>query len=126
MHVVAMIAAQSLMQPRELLSLGCIQTGPKPQFQNPNEQSNIGPACCAQRLTYSRELLSLGFIVSDSLDYSAREVRKAVQGLDGDPFAGVLVLQRDYGYSQVGARSQPSNRTLARGNTVSTAAFNDY
>ncbi len=56
---------------------------------------------CAQRLTYSRELLSLGFIVSDSLDYSAREVRKAVQALDGDPFAGVLVLQRDYGYSQV-------------------------
>ena len=57
--------------------------------------------CHAQRLTYPRELLSLGFIVSDSLDYSAREVRAAVKKLDGDPFASVLVLQRDYGYSQV-------------------------
>ena len=45
--------------------------------------------------------MSLGFIVSDSLDHSAREVRAAAQRLDGDPFAGVLVLQRDYGYSQV-------------------------
>ncbi len=49
----------------------------------------------------------MGFIVSDSLDYSAREVRKVVQGLDGDPFAGVLVLQRDYGYSQVSAPAWP-------------------
>ena len=38
---------------------------------------------------------------SDSLDYSAREVRKAVKALSGEPFRDVMVLQRDYGYSQV-------------------------
>ncbi len=59
------------------------------------------PETHRKRLTYPRELLSLGFIVSDSLDYSAREVRAAVQKLGGDAFASVLVLQRDYGYSQV-------------------------
>ena len=56
-----------------------------------------------QRLTYPRELLSLGFIVSDSLDYSAREVRAEVKKLGADAFASVLVLQRDYGYSQASA-----------------------
>ena len=68
---------------------------------NPNPEHPRWRAACAQRLTYARELLSLGFIVSDSLDYSAREVRKVVQKLGGDAFASVLVLQRDYGYSQV-------------------------
>ena len=38
---------------------------------------------------------------SDSLDYSAREVRKAVEALRGEPFRDVMVLQRYYGYSQV-------------------------
>ena len=38
---------------------------------------------------------------SDSLDYSAREVRKAEKAVGGAPFRDVMVLQRDYGYLQV-------------------------
>lgn len=38
---------------------------------------------------------------SDSLDYCSREIRKHVKVLDGETYASVIVLQRDYGYAQV-------------------------
>lgn len=48
-----------------------------------------------------RDLLSLAFIVSDSLDPSARAVRNSVTALKG-AYRRATVLQRDFGYQQVG------------------------
>ena len=47
-----------------------------------------------------RDLMSLAFIVSDSLDMSGKFVRDQVRALKGT-YRRATVLQRDFGYQQV-------------------------
>lgn len=55
----------------------------------------------AGKVAPRRDLMSLAFIVSDSLDPSARAVRNSVTALKG-AYRRATVLQRDFGYQQVG------------------------